>query len=638
MKMLRALVAVVITAAALLFATVPPAGAAGDAPVLRKVDTSAFPDVKLTVLRPPAVSTSEDLKLTENGKPIANARSQTPSQANVQVGVVLVIDTSNSMKDGDAINKAKTAAIAMVRAKAPNEKFAVVATNSEARPVITFTSDTQLLVDAITNITASGDNALWKGTQVAAGLFSRSPELQPNVVVISGTPDTISPAGTFTNAQAQLRSSKAVVFSVAVRQRQAVNIANLQALSTDTGGRYIETANPDALSPILAGIGQNISTQAIISYKSAPTNKSIDITVTVGNATAVAHVSPGTVSEGAAVNPPVVAKSPLPKILQGTVGLVMIALLSLAGVGILVYGIVEIILKDRKELSRALRPYSDEEEKDGIDFSKIADSAFIKKAVAETAKIAEERGLLVKVRVRLEQADLPLKPAEALFFTAVSAVVAMLIGLVFFQLIGLILAGFLFAFLPIAITGALASHRRRKFTSQLPDTLQLLSGSLRAGYSLMQGLDAVAKQCEAPMATELQRAISEARLGRPVELALQDISDRMGSEDFEWAVMAIAIQREVGGNLAELLMTVSETMIQRERLRREVRALTAEGRISAIVLSALPPVIGLVISVLNPEYMAPLLQTMLGQIAVGVAGLMIVVGYFVMNKLTQIEA
>jgi tight adherence protein B len=209
---------------------------------------------------------------------------------------------------------------------------------------------------------------------------------------------------------------------------------------------------------------------------------------------------------------------------------------------------------------------------------------------------------------------------------------------VLFKIIGLVLAGVIFLYLPVFIVSMLAKRRRRRFTSQLPDTLQLLAGSLRAGYSLVQGLDAVAKQCDAPMGPELQRAMNEARLGRPVEVALQEISDRMGSEDFEWAVLAMKIQREVGGNLAELLMTVSETMVARERLRREVKALTAEGRLSGIVLAILPPGIGGVISVMNPTYMQPLLHTTLGQYATGAAVLMVIVGYWLMMKMIEIEA
>ena len=136
-------------------------------------------------------------------------------------------------------------------------------------------------------------------------------------------------------------------------------------------------------------------------------------------------------------------------------------------------------------------------------------------------------------------------------------------------------------------------QRLLRFERQLPDTLTLLASSLRAGFSLMQGLEAVASEIADPMRRELQRVFTEVRLGRSVEDALGDAAARMESRDLEWAVMAIRIQREVGGNLAELLDTVADTMVKRERVRRELRALTAEGRMSAIVLSIISPVLGL---------------------------------------------
>ena len=126
----------------------------------------------------------------------------------------------------------------------------------------------------------------------------------------------------------------------------------------------------------------------------------------------------------------------------------------------------------------------------------------------------------------------------------------------------------------------------------LPDTLQLLSGTLRAGYSMMQGVEAVSQEVSEPMGRELRRVVTEARLGRPLEESLDAVAERMDSPDFGWAVMAIRIQREVGGNLSELLMTVADTMTQRERLKRDVKSLTAEGRISAYVLAALPVLLG----------------------------------------------
>jgi Flp pilus assembly protein TadB len=183
----------------------------------------------------------------------------------------------------------------------------------------------------------------------------------------------------------------------------------------------------------------------------------------------------------------------------------------------------------------------------------------------------------------------------------------------------------------------IASRERKRFESQLPDTLNLIATSLRAGYSLLQAVEAVGQESPEPTAREFARAITEIRLGRSVDAALNDVARRMESQDFEWAVLAINIQREVGGNLAEVLQTTAETMLQRNRLRREMKALTAEGRISAIVLGALPFVIFGVILVVNPTYIEPLLGTTQGLVALGVAAVLLVLGMLWLQKIVKVE-
>ena len=181
------------------------------------------------------------------------------------------------------------------------------------------------------------------------------------------------------------------------------------------------------------------------------------------------------------------------------------------------------------------------------------------------------------------------------------------------------------------------SREKKKFEQQLPDTLTLMSTSLRAGYSLLQATEAVASEAPNPTAREFGRAISEARLGIAVTDTLNGIVDRMQSEDFEWAVMAIDIQREVGGNLAEVLQTVADTMRARNRLKGEIRALTAEGRISAAVLGSLPFLMFLFLWTSNRTYLQPLLDETLGQIAIGVGVILIAAGIFWLKKIVDIE-
>jgi tight adherence protein B len=252
--------------------------------------------------------------------------------------------------------------------------------------------------------------------------------------------------------------------------------------------------------------------------------------------------------------------------------------------------------------------------------------------------MAERGGLLVKVERMLEQANLPLRAAEALFFYGAGVV---LVGAaVLFSAptlpVGMIFAAIVAA-VPIVVVRQLRKRRLKAFEAQLPDTLNLLSGSLRAGYSFLQGLEAVAQETSEPMARELRRVLAEARLGRPLEDALADVAVRMESNDFDWSVMAIRIQREVGGNLAELLQTVAETMVERSRLRGEVKALTAEGRISGVIMGLLPVALGLFMFTVSPDYIDDLFSSVTGWAMVVGSVVMGVAGFAWIQKIITIE-
>jgi tight adherence protein B len=218
-----------------------------------------------------------------------------------------------------------------------------------------------------------------------------------------------------------------------------------------------------------------------------------------------------------------------------------------------------------------------------------------------------------------------------------SAVVGLLVGLFARNAIYGVVAFVILALLVVGTLNFLGGREKRKFENQLPDTLTLISTSLRAGYSLLQAVEAVAAEAPNPTAREFGRAMAEARLGRPVVQSLQGITNRTQSQDFDWAVMAIEIQREVGGNLAEVLQTVAETMRQRNRLKGEIRALTAEGRISAIVLGILPFAMAGFLWSTNPEYIGTLFTTTFGFIAIGVGLLLMTAGIIWLRRIVNIE-
>jgi tight adherence protein B len=258
--------------------------------------------------------------------------------------------------------------------------------------------------------------------------------------------------------------------------------------------------------------------------------------------------------------------------------------------------------------------------------------------MAEKA-LESNRGLESALGVRLEAAGLSLKPAEWLLAHVAIAVGLSLVGLlagsgsILYALAGL----FVGAAVPWLFLGFKKSRRTKAFKAQLADTLQLMAGSLSAGLSLAQSVDTVVREGQDPMAAEFRRAIVETRLGVQVEDALDGVSERMQSVDFHWVVMAIRIQRDVGGNLAELLNTVAGTIREREYLARQVLALSAEGRLSVWILGGLPPGFMGYLMLANREYLEPLISTTIGYVLLGVMAVLLTGGILWMKKLVKVD-
>ncbi len=279
----------------------------------------------------------------------------------------------------------------------------------------------------------------------------------------------------------------------------------------------------------------------------------------------------------------------------------------------------------------------DEEDLFGVREQQYAESKLTQDLVGLTGRIADRVGLLNRVEDKLEQADLPLRPPEAVFFYVIAFFIVLIASFLLFGVLGGVVLTAFAGLFPWMFLEYRRKARLRKFENQLPDTLGLLSGSMRAGFSFAQGLEAVAEEASEPSRRELQRVFAESRLGRPIEDALEDSANRMQSVDLLWAVMAIRIQREVGGNLAELLDTVANTMTQRERLRREIMSLTAEGRLSAWVLGVFPPAFAVILFVIQPDYMSVLFSEAIGIIAVGISAVMAFFGFLWLRKMMKIE-
>jgi tight adherence protein B len=258
-------------------------------------------------------------------------------------------------------------------------------------------------------------------------------------------------------------------------------------------------------------------------------------------------------------------------------------------------------------------------------------------------KVMDSRSSKPKTERLLERADLPLRIGEWAVLRLVAIVVGIAGGAVLLRggaistTLGACLGG-LFGFIgPAFFLKFAASRRAKKFETQLPDVLTLIASSLATGFSLLQALDAVARDAAEPSAKEFSRALAETRIGTDLNESLEHLANRMESTNLRWTGMAISIQRQVGGNLAETLRNTATTLRDRESLRRHVNALSAEGKLSAYILIALPLGIFLYMTQVNRAYVELLWTTTIGYGMLGAALISLAVGVFWMRKVVIVE-
>jgi tight adherence protein B len=270
-------------------------------------------------------------------------------------------------------------------------------------------------------------------------------------------------------------------------------------------------------------------------------------------------------------------------------------------------------------------------------------SAISEQILGLSDKLTRERESTAKTVMLLERADLALRANEWYVLRAVAVVVLAASAWVMFHssaVMGLVAvaAGVLLGlFAPQLFLSLKAKRRAGKFEAQLPDVLTLLASSLSTGFSLAQGIDAVVRDASEPSAKEFSRALAETRIGATLEDTLDHLAKRMASENLTWTTMAIRIQREVGGNLAETLRTTATTLRERESLKRHVKGLSAEGRLSAYILMALPFGLFFYMLLVNKPYIALLWSGLIGWVMIAVGIIDMIAGYFWMRNVVTVE-
>lgn len=604
--------------------------------VVHRVDATGE-EVEASVMSDDYEVGASAVTLVEDDKTIELSTVRRATEAERPVEVIYVIDSSRRLAQGDVLATMKESVAAEIRNLGAGVKVAVVVAGDSAQVAIAPTSDHEAAALAVEGIAFSETAVMFNAIDRAAALVSDIDGRFATVVAVSGGPDIGSKIGSLDAAR-----SLAINTTQLVAVRYAGGEAGLSEIVTSSGGTTFGAGSTGEIAGVIGQASRMAADRLLISYPGA-TSQSIrgDAVLTIGSAQ-TAYSYPGGLLQDRFVGlGPVAAADPGgPAFFRTRFGLYLAIALAFVGLSLAVFAGGTLFLSGETSLEGLLDRYSGEQGGKELNDEEhaLVQTALVRRAVEFSESFAEDRGFLTKIEEMLERANMPLRPGEAMSFYVAAVFFGSAFSFIFTRSIfATLLLTLLIAVGIIGFVRFKASRRMRAFEKQLPDTLQLLAGTLRAGYSLPQGLEAVSHEISDPMGYELRRVMTEARLGREIEDALGSTAERLSSADFAWAVMAIGIQREVGGNLNELLMTVSDTMIARERLRGEVAALTAEGKMSAMILGGLPPGLGVVMWVMNPAYINVLFSRTLGHIFLGLGFVAAAVGMAWMKKVITIN-
>ncbi|HET6153068.1 MAG TPA: type II secretion system F family protein [Marmoricola sp.] len=586
------------------------------------------------------------VQVTIGGTPVKATAEQAASSNVVRRSTVLAIDTSLSMK-GAKITEARKAALSYLDSVPANVEVGIVTFDNTVvvrqRPSLDRAASTAILGHLPLHL----NTALYDG--VRSAIKATGKDGQRQVLVLSdGQDNTGSPLKPVTDAI----SGSGVRVDVVALEQGASAPAPLAAMAKAGSGQVISAADPTALTAAFSKEAGTLARQVLVTA-TVPADQADDsATVQVGlDAGGTTHTAQAFVAVKDSSSPDPAIDN-VSNITKGSVPIsepLMYAAVFAIGLGAigLIFALAgaakaetRIPLAAQFDAYTATQPVSTPESVAKARLAQQGSGSLADQAKQAAANVLSSNAEVEsKIALRLESAGMALKPSEWLLLHLGIAFAAGIVGL-------LITGGNVIAMVALFAVGVLApwlylgykrSKRLAAFGAGLADTLQLMSGSLSAGLSLAQSLDTIVREGAEPITSEFKRVIVEARLGVPLEDALEGVADRMDSRDFKWVVMAIRIQREVGGNLAELLLTVAGTLREREYLRRHVKALSAEGRLSCWILGGLPPGFLVYLVLTKPTYVHPLFSTGIGGIMCVAMVVLLSVGIFWMSKVSKVD-
>ena len=618
-------------ALALLLAAALASPASADELRLSEASGSKFPDraYALTLPRPTRL-TASDVQLTENGRAVSNLSiSQAQGAEARRFGVVLAIDTSGSMH-GRPLEAALRATRAFVRHRNPSQPVAVVSFAGDVQVVQGFTTDAAAIDRALQAVRPGRGGSRILDAAVRSVELIRAAKMPSGSAVIlsdgadrrSQAPaDEVAAAATYANAR---------VYTIGLRSKSS-DFGTLNLLAAATRAEFSAATSLMDLARVYERLGSRLAHQYVLRYRSAAgPSRRVRVAVRIAGLRGVAEARYATPALPQAHRPPF-SHSPAETLWLSPGAAVAIALIVAV---LLVLGLFVLLRPRTASLRRRVASYVGEEEPKEDVARRAALTSRMRQGAGRSLEKARWWPTFVE---KLDIGRVQVAPQKLLAWVAI-ATLALVALLTFFT--GKPIMAVLALGVPLGARALLerrVAKQRKLFVEQLPDNLQVMASAMRAGHSFSGALSVVVADAPEPTRAEMARVVADERMGVAIDTALAGVVRRMDSKDLEQVALVATLQRETGGNTAEVLERVTETIRDRLALRRMVQALTAQGRMSRWVLTAIPVLLLAVITALNPAYVNPLYTSPVGQLLLGAAAFMVFCGSLIIGKIVKIQ-
>jgi tight adherence protein B len=603
--------------------------AAAQTPVrIAGVDTAGYPHVVLNVVTRAHVSTPPHL--TENGAPVVGLDAVNLGDAK---SLVIAIDNSRSMS-GSSLANAKSAARAFVHRKHAGDRVAVIAFGRRAVQLTGFSTSSAEAEGVLGGLAVAGSSgtALYDAV-VQASQALRTSSLAGRVIVLLTDGSDVSSHASLDGAISAARKAGVSIYPIGI-EGPAFDATALKELARGTNGTYYGAGSSAALAQVYTSIAAELDSTWRLGYDTTarPGDKLVLRASLKGvGTTAQTLTVPATFGPAE----PAPSTGVLPSAAYSTLGTLLFSLL----VATIALSAVLVLVRMRRGswVKQRLAPHVGEAERRGMRRNERL--SFLAALFRATEGAFGRHSLWRSIERLLIRGAVPLRPAEFVWATLGSAVVGGIVLAVAGAPILLILVAGLGGggAVPYAVVSLRVRKRAKAFENQLPDLLTTIAATLKAGHSFKHGLQAVVDESTPPASEELKRVLTETGLGRPMDDALAEMAERVGSENFEFAITAVTIQRQVGGSLATLFDMVSETVRNRQQFARKVRSLTSMGRMSAYTLVAIPFFIAGMVWLTNKSYMDPLFHTHIGHLLLIVGMMMMSIGSLILKKIVAFK-